>query len=355
MLTDLGFTVLRQIPLEYLTGVARGLYSLHGGVLRDHAGRIVAHLATPEVGAVIGSVPGLNVVANVVQAYQLHDLSQNVQKVLAVSLAGTALSGLGLATSLAGFAYMSRKLTSIERRIAEVKDWLMSTCEGQLRAAVADLGHAASASDGETRRLLTMSAKTTFASLAHHYRSQAAGSKSLNELEISEDYSVTALLGAVMCTSDLGLHDSAVDDFSAYRQKWIEVARAQLHRVLDLDNASRLLDGRYADAMPASQLVAILDFARNDPRGLNWIDDLRRGYGRGTALTSGIRAVSDESLLYARRLIARAEVLSSYEEHFRVLAARRMSSSDFTGLVKRVTSDGSIALLVPSVGSVGSA
>lgn len=352
MITDLGFTVLRQIPIEYLSGIARGLYSLHGGVLRDHAGRIVAHLATPEVGGVLGAVPGLNVVGSIVQTYQLQGLSQNVQKVLAVSLTGTALAGLGLATSLAGFAYMSRKLGSIESRIAEVKDWLISTSEGQLRAAVADLGHAANASDAETRRLLTMSAKTSFAGLAHHYRSQAASSKTLNELEISEDYSVTAMLGAVMCTSDLGLHESAVEDFGRYRQQWTDMARAQIRRLLDLDNAAKLLDGRYAEIMPAAQLIAALDFARNDQRGLNWIDDLRRGYGRGTALTSGIRAINDESISFAKRLVARSDVLSSYEEHFRVLAARRLSTSDFAGLVRRVTSNGNIALLTSAAATV---
>jgi len=38
MLADLGLSVARQIPVETLTGLVSGMYSLHGGVIRDAGG-----------------------------------------------------------------------------------------------------------------------------------------------------------------------------------------------------------------------------------------------------------------------------------------------------------------------------
>jgi hypothetical protein len=56
------FSVSRVIPKDTMLGLITGAYSLHGGVVRDLGGRIVAHLATPATG--LNLVPGLNWVAD---------------------------------------------------------------------------------------------------------------------------------------------------------------------------------------------------------------------------------------------------------------------------------------------------
>ena len=350
MIDGFGINVLRQVPIEYISGIVSQIYSVHGGVIREAAtGRIVAHLAIPEAGAALaGAVPGLGFLGDLAQTYQLHALSQNVQQVLSVSLANTALAGLGLATSLAGFVYLSRKLSALDGRVAEIKDWLASGSEGQLRAAVADLSHSARAQEPETRRQLLLSAKSSFTGLAHHYRSQAAIAKSIAVAEVYEDYSVTAMIGAVMCVSDLGLHDAAAEDFKALRAEWSSAARTRVASLLDLENAARLLDGRYAAALPAASLVAILDFAKDESRGIGWIDELRKGFGTVASLTSGLRPLADDAIAYARKLRAKNDVLANYEEHFRYLSARRMTVSSFSKLVQKATEGGRLAVLVPT-------
>lgn len=332
MIGEAGFTVLRQVPAEYWAGIASNLYSVHGGVIRDQAGQILAHLAMPAVSAPLQILPGLNLVSEVIQGYQLSVLTYEVRRAVSWSMASTAVSGLGLATTLVGVVYLAKRLSLIEGRIAEVKEWLRSASEGQLRAALADLKHAGQTSEEQTRKHLMMSAKTAFATLAHHYRAQAASATKLQEVEILEDYAVTAMLGAVLSASDLGLHDAAHDDMLSYRREWAEMARAQARRLLQLDDAARLLDGRYVGALPTAALVSVLDFAHGERRGIDWIDQLRSGYGRTTALTSGIWTVDEPTIRYARRLQARHDVLDAYCSHFELLATKRMSATAFASL-----------------------
>ena len=65
MLTDLGLTVARNIPVETWAGIATGLYKLHGGVVRDLSGRIIAHLALPASTA-LSAVPGLGLLGSAI-------------------------------------------------------------------------------------------------------------------------------------------------------------------------------------------------------------------------------------------------------------------------------------------------
>lgn len=335
MIGEAGFTVLRQVPAEYWAGIASNLYSVHGGVIRDGAGRILAHLSMPAATAPLQLVPGLNLIPDLIQSYQLSALSESVRQAVSWSMASTAVAGLGVACQLATVAYLSRRLNLIDGRIAEVKEWQKSESEGRLRAALADLKHAGKTNDPQTRRQLMLSAKTAFAALAHHYRRQAASATKVQDVEIFEDLAATAMLGAVLCVSDLGLHDAARDDMVAYLHEWADTARAQVRRLLQLDDAARLLDGRYVSALPTAALVRVLDFAHQESKGLDWIDQLRSGYGRTTALTSGIRTIDEPTIHYARKLQARHDVLDGYCSHFDFLAAKRLSASEFSSLATK--------------------
>lgn len=333
-LSEAGFTVLRQVPAEYWSGIASKVYSVHGGVIRDQGGRILAHLAMPAVSAPLQLVPGLTLIPELIQSYQLEVVNENVLRAVSWSMASTAMSGLGVATSLASVAYLARRINQIDDRIADLKNWLKSSSEGDLRAAVSNVTHASKALDGQQRQQLLLSAKTSFAALAHHYRSQAASSTKLAEIEIFEDSAATAMMGAVLCASDVGLYDSAADDMLAYHDAWAAMARTQARRLLQLDDPARLLDGRYVPALPATALTSLLDFAMEEDKGIEWIDELRTGYGRGTALTAGIRPIDEAAVRFARRLQARHDVLTGYCSHFTLLAQRGMSSSSFARSVQ---------------------
>ena len=107
MLTELGLTVSRQIPFEHLGGVLSGAYTLHGGVLRNAGGQIVAQLVSGGPASALTSlVPGLNTLSSLGANFQLYSLGRDVAAiqstltdVLNVATVGAVLSGLGLAYS----------------------------------------------------------------------------------------------------------------------------------------------------------------------------------------------------------------------------------------------------------------
>lgn len=73
MLPGLGLTVLRQIPVEYLGGILTGAYSLHGGVIRDGGGRILAHLISGgATDALLELIPGASTISSAIANGQLY-------------------------------------------------------------------------------------------------------------------------------------------------------------------------------------------------------------------------------------------------------------------------------------------
>ena len=137
MLSNIGLVVSRQIPADQIAGILLGTHKVYGGVVRDSLGRISSHLltsgATP---AMLNSlVPGLGALGSMVNAAQIFAVGRDVQQVqqtvntvLQVATANAALAGLGLVTSVAGFAYLHQrlnkvdaKLTVLEKQVKEVK------------------------------------------------------------------------------------------------------------------------------------------------------------------------------------------------------------------------------------------
>lgn len=341
-LTTLGLTVLREIPNDKLLGLATGQLTLHGGVIRDGAGRIVAHLAMPAATAAFNAVPGLGLMSDLVTHYQLRSIAVDVQKILNVSLLNTALSGLTFATSVVGFAYVASKLRQVENRLEglakqskEIKQFLQSGNEAKLRAAIDSLRHSSQTDQPETRRQLLLAAKGQFTELAHHFAALTASMTEVAEVEAAEDCFVIACLGSVSCTSDLGLHEAAREDLVVFRETWRQLARHHAGRLLQVDSLERLLDSRYVDALPTATLIRLLDFTKGSDRGLEWIDEMRRATGTTTKLTSALRTIDTSTIELTKKLQARDDVLQSYVAHFAFLADKKLSASEFAGLIEQ--------------------
>lgn len=342
MLDALGLTVARAIPTEALIGLVSGSLTLHGGVVRDAAGRIVAHLALPAATAAFKSVPGIGLVTELVTNYQLRSISNDVQKVLDIALANTALSGLTLATSMIGFAYLAAKarqidskLEALTRQTKEIKQILQSHQRSQLLEAIDSLRHAGLADDSETRRQLLLQSKQTFGELAHHYKAQMSERTDLPEIEASEEFFTLACIGGVMCTREIGLFGPARDDLLAHYTDWKELAKHQAAHFLNLEESGRLLDARYVETLPAAVLVEILDFANGTSKQIAWIDELRLQLGKGTLLAAAVRPLDKAAIDYAKKLRARNDVLQSYVAHYSFLADRQLSSSGFGSLLEQ--------------------
>jgi len=342
MLSELGLIVAREIPVKYLVGIAKGQLTVHGGVVRNLAGQIAGHLAIPgssAISTVAGRVPGVGTASSLVANMQLVSLSRDVQKVLNLSMANTALAGLGLATSIVGFVYLTARINQIDRKLDEltedvkdIKAIVQSAQRARLLAAVDAYQLACETRDADKHQHFLMQARNSFAELAHHYKSQIGGLSRLAEIEVSEGHFVVACLGNAICTSDLGMGETAAKDLARHYADWKALAKEHCSKLLDLKNATRLLDGRYVNDLPAATLIRLLSFAHGKERGVEWVDELRRPLGKIKLPDFG--TIDQPRIEFAKALCARNDVLDSYVAHFAFLGAKKVSATAFSKVIE---------------------
>jgi len=337
-ITELGINVARSIPNEFWTGLATGKYTSHGAVVRNLAGQIVGHLGMPAASVAIPVVgpalAGLASASSLVANAQLVSLSHAVQNVLNVAMANTVLSGLGLATSIVGFVYLTTRINQIDSKLREIdgdvkdiKRILQSSLRAQLQGAVDTYRLADGAEERSTRKDLLMHARNAFGSLVHHYKSEFENGRKFDETVASEGYFIIACLGNAMSTSDLGMCDAAARDLKTHQADWRTIARKRCETLLDLGNPTRLLDGQYVEALPTSTLIRVLDFAHGKRLGIKRIDEMRRTSGAMKLPKFG--DIDESSIEFAKSLQARDDILDSYSAHLSFLASKKVSVTDF--------------------------
>lgn len=342
MLADLGLTVARTIPLETLTGLLTGAYTAHGGVVRDAGGRIVAHLLTDGPADLVKTlIPGVNVLSSLAGSGQLYSLAKDVEEVrqlvstvLTVSATGAVLSGVGLIAGVAGTAFLSRKLDAVQRQLEHIERLLTDQHLSVLRGAVDSLKHAEDAADQETRRALLVSAKNEFSKSAHFYESQFGEPRSGDEVLLLEEPFALAAMGSAICLSELGMHHTAAEDFQSHCDRWSPLARKHVSDFLLGEKPYRLLDGAYADDLPARELADTLDFVNSEHRSWQWLDELRKQKASSRIFRLpkpfGGKGMDDKTAIQlARTLRAKDGVMTSFCDHLRFLEGKQISVGAF--------------------------
>ncbi len=346
MITELGLTVARQIPLDMIGGLLSGAYSLHGGVIRNGAGQIVAHLASASGSSLIGLVPGLNVISSAVANGQLlmlandvKELQSAVSSVLNVATTGAALSGLGLVVSIAGFAYLSKRFKQIETLLVDVKDLIETRNLADLKAAMGYMkdAEAVDSIGHDNRRSLLLEAQKNFSTLAHLYGDLWGKVESPKQIQALEGFYTLAFTGASIANSELGMHDVAVRQFNEHLDQWKSTARRQIKAHVLCKDPARL-QSVSADVLTTAELINLLDFANETKKGINWLDDFRP-----KSSTSWIPQVPKMSLPWdtldqgmlatAKQWERRNAVLDSHKAHLEFLAKRKLSVGQFSSAV----------------------
>lgn len=374
MLTDIGLTIARQIPPQTLVGLASGLYSLHGGVIRDAGGRIVAHLVTSGASASLGQmVPGLSILTSLVQSGQIWQLGKDVARlqstlnsVLSTAAANTALSGIGLVTSIAGFVYLSQRLKAVDDRLARIelqikdmKAWQESLQRSELQAAVDNARHASAQTDRSLRRSLLIESKRQFNTLSHHYKQQWARCESDADVRSINELYTLAIMGYALVSSDLKLRDTASDLNVNYRD-WRQQARLHTRRLLFSERIDRLMDADYVESLPTTTLVELLDFTHGTCRGIEWIDQLRLDSAKNSSVLDNLASAaperlrkvitdrkSPETIELAKMLCARAQVLDAAVAHYEFLQDRQLTATEYQKrLEQALASSGQQAICV---------
>ena len=363
MITEIGMEVARAIPEKLLAGLMSGQYTLHGGVIRDLAGRIIGHLAMPATelgmpalssimgGPVAIANAGISAASGLVANAQLVTLSRDVQQVLQVAMTGTAMAGLGLATSMVGFWYLNRRLNHVEDQVKKLKvavdklkKILETTEKARLLSAVNTYKLACKNHNASQREQLLLTARSDFDQLAHYYKGMSHNLSELAEVEAAEGFFSVACLGDAVCTSDLGMYDDAAGNLHGHFTDWQMIARLHCTTFLELDSPARLLEGRYVKDLPTTVLTRILDFANDDRRGIEWMDVLRGSVG--TIKWPQFSNLEKEKIEFAKALTARNDVLGGYVEHFKVLAKLKAPATEYARQLMEKTSNGQAAFNV---------
>jgi len=365
MFENIGITVLRQIPQEVLLGLVTGSNKLHGGVVRDMGGRIVAHLVEPgaktalNASTLVSALPGMGWVADAYQAYQLHDMGLKLVQVqnqlgtvMRVATAATALSGLGVVVGIANLAVLSRQIKAVgdavqrvEAQTKRTNRFLDASHYGDLQSALDNLRHAREASSPAIATNWLQSAKTQFARIFHRAQTLWPKAETVDEALALEESACVAMSGHALAMSELQEHATAAADFAMHRAQWRALARewCQTH-VLRAD-PQRLLQGEASAGISARDLVNLMDFTQTDaesaPRGIDWIDDLRARPVSSSWAPKMLSSRKDDGpeIAFALRLLARDEILGATHAHLNLLAQRRVSASAFEAMVQQARTE----------------
>lgn len=369
MLESIG-TVVRQIPPELILGVMTGNYSTHGGVIRNASGQIVAHLMAGTGQSLTSLVPGVNTLSSLVANGQLalisrdvHALQSSVTTVLNIASANAALSGMGLVVSVAGFAYLNKRLVQVEKLVSDVKELIEARYTAELKAAI---GHMKNAEDPkisyDNKRSQLLEAQKCFSALAHLYGDLFTRASEPAQLRALESFFTLCAIGSSISNSGLGMHDIAVRQYEENLAHWRNTTRKHLNERLLGENPKCLLEVDSA-VIGTKDIVDILDFAQETNRGFDWLDEFRKkeshGWGRRSlpslselkSKVAGQFVSPDVEMIdIAKTWSIRHPVMSAHATHLRFLADRQMSVTDFSnGMMAALEGAGGDAIcLLPS-------
>ncbi len=336
----LGFTLTRTIPTKVLFGVLTGAYQIFGGVVRSRNGQIVAHLINGINPLDVASP--LNTALGAINTYQLHRLGRDVantkQAVDAIAtmtatnqLIGLAtgtmlLSGLTLAASTAGFAFLNRKLNKIDRKlqelqqdVKEIKAFLNTRQRAELTTALNTLRDVSDAPSEDIRRQLLVHSRQTLGTLHHHYKTQFVQAGNEGILSAAEEYFTVTAIAHALCAGELDMHDTAASDLEESYACWSQLCRKIAREKLLRADPERYLCRRYASAIRTDELIDWMEFAHGEEKGLDWIDQLRtRRIDPWLTTRLSQRELMEIELF--RRLASRNRIYQSYcwqYQHFK--------------------------------------
>ena len=357
MLGEIGLSVVRTIPMGMLPGIVSGAYSLHGGVVRDGAGQIVAHLISSSVSSassLANLVPGVSMLSSAISNGQLYMLAKDVQALqstvssaLNVASAGAALSGMGLVVSIAGFAYLNRRIEQVEKLILEIKDLIEIRYLADLKSAMSYLKSAEESSTSiENRRALLLEAQKNFSTLSHLYGDLLPKTAEPKQMRAIEGFYSLAFTGASIANSELGMGDVAVRQFREHQNHWTSTVRQYINHKL-IDDHPESLQAVSSDILTTAEMTSILDFASNTNRGYEWLDDFRKPNQKGliektkdlslglqSQLTRSFSKNSGEMIDLAKTWTHKSQVLESHSAHLAFLAQKKLSVGKFSQMLK---------------------
>ena len=345
-----GWTVAREIPPDVIDGVNRGVYQVHGGVIRtapgtDEAGRIVRHLIPSRQDPTVPSGAFLDL-----------SRARNTQQLLQVATGTMLLSGLNLAVSAVGFAVLYKKLTDLDNSLTAIA----KTVEGiarlldmeekaKLAAALKTLsmvmkGGALKGKQQLLNEQLLNAVLNVFGPVNMKYRKLLPAAESETAMACQQYFALTSLATAA-CHAELGMVRMAKDNLDDDCAFWAQQARRIAGDLLG-EHPERFVAGEFVSEVSLREVAAWLNFAAGEDRSEpEQIDELRNRIhlstdkgkaliaipllGKDGAVSKTIEADKQEKIPALRELVARHGVLQGYADQYALLDENGMTPSEF--------------------------
>jgi hypothetical protein len=325
--------VQRMVPQELLGKVYAGIAEVYGGTVREvKSGRILAELV--EVGPSAGGSP-LGAVTSVADAAS--------RRIIGIATASTALSGLTLAVSTAGFLFLTNRLSSIDARLQEIqKDvkYIRSFLETRQRAelinAMNTLRDARDAKAESTREQLLIDSRQELGTLNHHYAIQLQDFEDDAVFEAAEEYFSLSALGHAHCTAELGMGTTATNDYRRSFATWSEAVTRYAQRHMLKDDPERFLGQRFAEIASVQQIANWMQQFTGDAPAGNWIDELRKRPAATSWWATKPTAEDQNTVRLLDKLAARKRTMDGYTSQYQRLEERQVRPREFQAAVEKL-------------------
>ena len=322
--------VQRMVPQEFLSKIYAGIAEVYGGTIREvKTGRILAELVEVEPsrgGDTLGT------------AISIADTAS--RRLIGIATASTALSGLTLAVSTAGFLFLTKRLSSIDDRLQEIqkdvkyiKSFLETRQRAELINAMNTLRDARDAKSESTRDQLLIDSRQELGTLNHHFAMQLQEVEDDAVFEAAEEYFSLSALGHAHCTAELGMASAATNDYRRAFETWSEAVTRYAQRHMLKDDPERFLGQRFAEIAGIQQIATWMErFFGNAPSG-NWIDELRKRPAATSWWTTKPTAEDHNTVRLLDKLAARKQTTDGYTSQYKKLEDKKMRPSEFRAAV----------------------
>ncbi len=351
-----GFTLSRTIPDNVLSGVLSGAYKIYGGVVRDGSGQIVAHLVNSGNLSSISNVASsfaspINSLFTGMNTFQLHRIGQDVDKLVSMSQATMAISGLTLAVSAAGFMFLNHKLNKIDEKLIElsadvkfIRNFLELQERAKLMTAFKNVRAIESNKDISIKNELLLDSRKNFGECHELYKSLLSKNTNIKDLIPVEEYFTLTAIGYSLCSAELGLHDQAAKDLKESFDVWQSFSKTFVKDSIFGDNPERFLTKKYAPHIKSEEIASWMDFAWDTDIGLDVLDVLRDKTPRfDINFSTTLDKEEALSIEVARKLVQRERVLQGYISQYEYYAEHQIAPSSVNKFISSLPKENEVS------------
>ena len=339
MISELaGYTLTRAIPDSVLAGVLSGSYKVFGGVVRNDAGQIIAHLVNAGNPANILSTffSPVNTAFSGLNTYQLYRIGADVQQLIGLAQASMVMSGLTLAVSSAGFLFLNNKINKIDNKLKEmsadlkyIKKFLDLQERGRLTSALKVIRELGQIEDYSTKTQILINSRQTLGEIHEKYKVLLLEDKISKEFMPVEEYFTITAIGHALCSAELGMYDHAKNDLIEFSLTWRDAAKSFVGERVIGKEPQRLLAKKYVGHIKSEEIAGWMDFTEDSELGFDRIDQLRDMFPKvDVNIFNSIDKEEALAIDVARKLVQRDRVLQGYVDQYGYYSSLKKKPSE---------------------------